>query len=51
MRRSVGAIADATAGIVFYGNAFFAVLLYLKLSPKWIILQEEWRAMEMYIDR
>ncbi|XP_043500317.1 gustatory receptor 5a for trehalose-like [Polistes fuscatus] len=45
-----GGIAAATAGAIFYGNGFFGTIMFLWLSPRWVILQNEWRAMERFID-
>ena len=47
----IGGIADATVGAVFYGNSLLGTILFLSLSPRWISLQHDWRAMEQYIDR
>ncbi|KAI4488020.1 hypothetical protein M0804_004868 [Polistes exclamans] len=46
-----GGIAAATAGAIFYGNGFFGTIMFLWLSPRWVILQNEWSAMERFIDR
>ncbi|XP_043464388.1 gustatory receptor for sugar taste 64f-like [Leptopilina heterotoma] len=46
-----GGISDATVGAVFYGNSLFGTILFLNLSPGWISLQQDWRAMEEFIDK
>ncbi|KAL6444636.1 hypothetical protein ACFW04_002022 [Cataglyphis niger] len=45
-----GGVSAATAGAVFYGNSVIAFIIFLWLSPHWIILQRDWRAMEQFID-
>ncbi|XP_070156540.1 gustatory receptor for sugar taste 64a [Polyergus mexicanus] len=45
-----GGVAAATAGAVFYGDSVIALIVFLWLSPRWITLQRDWRAMEQFID-
>ncbi|XP_066583615.1 gustatory receptor for sugar taste 64e-like isoform X2 [Prorops nasuta] len=45
-----GGITTATAGAVFYGNSLISNLLFFRLSPRWVPLQRDWRAMESYLD-
>ncbi|XP_008208306.2 gustatory receptor 2 isoform X2 [Nasonia vitripennis] len=45
-----GGIADATVGAMFYGNSLLGNLMFLRLCPKWISIQHDWRAMERLID-
>ncbi|XP_029177344.1 gustatory receptor for sugar taste 64a-like [Nylanderia fulva] len=45
-----GGIASATAGAIFYGNSVLGLILFFWLSPRWVILQRDWRAMEQFID-
>ncbi|XP_046825824.1 gustatory receptor for sugar taste 64f-like [Vespa crabro] len=45
-----GGIAAATAGAIFYGNGLCGTIMYLWLSPRWVILQNDWKAMEQFID-
>ncbi|XP_020278417.1 gustatory receptor for sugar taste 64a-like [Pseudomyrmex gracilis] len=45
-----GGIANATAGAIFYGNSVLGLLIFFWLSPRWVILQREWRTMEQFID-
>ncbi|XP_012278986.1 gustatory receptor 5a for trehalose [Orussus abietinus] len=45
-----GGVGAATAGAVFYGNGVLGAILFLWLSPRWIPLQRQWRAMERLID-
>lgn len=47
----LGGIAAATAGAVFYGDSVIALIVFLWLSPRWVTLQRDWRAMEQFIDR
>lgn len=46
-----GGIAAATAGAIFYGNGLFGTIMFIWLSPRWVILQNDWKAMERFIDR
>ncbi|XP_043675727.1 gustatory receptor for sugar taste 64a-like isoform X2 [Vespula pensylvanica] len=45
-----GGVAEATAGAIFYGNGLCGTIMYLWLSPRWVILQNDWKAMERFID-
>ncbi|XP_047354718.1 gustatory receptor for sugar taste 64f-like isoform X2 [Vespa velutina] len=45
-----GGIAAATAGAIFYGNGLCGTIMFLWLSPRWVILQNDWKAMEQFID-
>ncbi|XP_023246192.1 gustatory receptor for sugar taste 64a-like [Copidosoma floridanum] len=45
-----GGIADATVGAIFYGNSLLGNILFLRLCPRWITMQYDWRAMERVID-
>ncbi|XP_058803337.1 gustatory receptor for sugar taste 64a-like [Phymastichus coffea] len=45
-----GGIADATAGAIFYGNSLFGNIMFLRLCPRWISIQYDWRAMERLLD-
>ncbi|KAK2575503.1 hypothetical protein KPH14_011224 [Odynerus spinipes] len=45
-----GGIAAATVGAMFYGNSFFGTIAFLWLSPRWVTLQNDWRAMERFVD-
>ncbi|CAL1674849.1 unnamed protein product [Lasius platythorax] len=45
-----GGIAAATAGAIFYGNSVIGLIIFLWLSPRWVTLQRDWRAMEQFID-
>nr|QBZ67162.1 gustatory receptor 64f1 [Trichogramma chilonis] len=46
-----GGIADATAGAVFYGNSLLGNFMFLRLCPRWIAVQYDWRAMERLLDK
>ncbi|KAG8034622.1 hypothetical protein G9C98_007698 [Cotesia typhae] len=46
-----GGIAAATAGAVFYGNSLFGLGLFMWLSPRWISIQQQWKSMELQLDR
>ncbi|XP_076235178.1 gustatory receptor for sugar taste 64a [Calliopsis andreniformis] len=48
--RTQGGIGAATVGAVFYGNNLLAMILFFRLSSRWMSFQCEWRAMEDYID-
>ncbi|XP_012217564.2 gustatory receptor for sugar taste 64e-like isoform X2 [Linepithema humile] len=45
-----GGIASATAGAVFYGNSVLGLIIFFWLSPRWVMLQRDWRVMEQFID-
>ncbi|EFN77949.1 Putative gustatory receptor 64f [Harpegnathos saltator] len=45
-----GGIAAATAGAVFYSNSMIGLIIFFWLSPRWVILQRDWRVMEQFID-
>ncbi|XP_072755740.1 gustatory receptor for sugar taste 64e isoform X2 [Anoplolepis gracilipes] len=45
-----GGITAATAGAVFYGNSVIGLIIFFWLSPRWVTLQRDWRAMEQFID-
>ncbi|KAL6255770.1 hypothetical protein P5V15_013013 [Pogonomyrmex californicus] len=45
-----GGIAAATSGAIFYGNSVMGLIIFFWLSPRWIILQRDWRSMEHFID-
>ncbi|CAB0037321.1 unnamed protein product [Trichogramma brassicae] len=49
--RPTGGIADATAGAVFYGNSLLGNFMFLRLCPRWIAVQYDWRAMERLLDK
>ncbi|KAG7202790.1 hypothetical protein KM043_009957 [Ampulex compressa] len=45
-----GGIPAATAGAIFYGNSLLGTIAFFWLSPHWVSLQRDWRAMEQFID-
>ncbi|XP_011502851.1 PREDICTED: gustatory receptor for sugar taste 64f-like [Ceratosolen solmsi marchali] len=45
-----GGISDATIGAVFYGNSLIGNIMFLRLCPRWISIQYDWRAMEQILD-
>ncbi|KYQ46620.1 Putative gustatory receptor 64a [Trachymyrmex zeteki] len=45
-----GGIATATAGAIFYANCVMGLIIFFWLSSRWVILQRDWRAMELFID-
>ena len=44
-------VAAATAGAIFYGNSLLGAILFIWIAPRWILLQRDWRAMELFLDR
>lgn len=46
-----GGLAAATSGAVFYGNAFCATWLFIKLSTRWKNLMKHWTKVELRLDR
>ncbi|RLZ02212.1 Gustatory receptor 2 [Cephus cinctus] len=46
-----GGITSATSGAVFYGNSLIGAVIFLWLAPHWVVLQQDWRAMERLINR
>ncbi|XP_043276373.1 gustatory receptor for sugar taste 64e-like isoform X2 [Venturia canescens] len=37
--------------IFFYGNAFLCTIFFMRLAPRWVIIQQDWREMERLLDR
>ncbi|XP_029167705.1 gustatory receptor for sugar taste 64a-like [Nylanderia fulva] len=43
-------IHGGIAAVVFYGNNVMSLMIFFWLSPRWVTLQRDWRAMEQFID-
>lgn len=44
-------IKGFVSAMVFYGNALMSLILFLRLSPKWIDLLKKWEKMEKQLNR
>lgn len=42
-----GGIKKATSGSIFYGNACFAMWMFINLGKKWPKLMQDWRSVEI----